>query len=97
MKTGKMWRFMKEMNNRFLLLIVMAMVLCGCKQVQRAEQLKGNEEEAEGEADNVNREGIYALPGDYNVDFPMTWWHTLIRFAGKGRMWLRIPMKRKTP
>ena len=61
---------MKEMNNRFLLLIVMAMVLCGCKQVQRAEQLKGNEEEAEGEAVNVNREGIYALPGDYKVDFP---------------------------
>lgn len=52
-KTGKMWRLMKKLNNRFLLLIVMIMVLYGCKQGQKAEQLKGNEEEIEGEVVNI--------------------------------------------
>lgn len=59
---------MKKLNIGFFVLIVMSMILYGCKQEQKAGQQEGTEEEIEG--DVVNREGIYSLPGDYKVDFP---------------------------
>ena len=59
---------MKKQNIDIFVLIVMSVVLFGCKQEQKTGQQEVAEEEAECEV--VNRVGIYALPGDYEVDYP---------------------------
>lgn len=52
----------------FFVLIVILMVLFGCKQGQKTEQQECTEEDTEVEV--VSREGICLLPGDYEVDYP---------------------------
>ena len=59
---------MKKQFIVIFVLIVMLVVLFGCKQKQKTGQQEGAEEETECEV--VNRVGIYALPGDYEVDYP---------------------------
>lgn len=86
---------MKKQNIDIFVLIVMSVVLFGCKQEQKTGQQEVAEEEAECEV--VNRVGIYALPVIMKWITPKTWWHILILFAGKVLMWLRTLMKRKIP
>ena len=59
---------MKKQYIVIFVLIVMLVVLFGCKQEQKTGQQEGAEEETECEV--VNRVGIYALPGDYELDHP---------------------------
>lgn len=59
---------MKELTVKTIILLVMWMALFGCKQGQKNEQQEGTREEVE--SDTVIREGIYALPGDYEVTHP---------------------------
>ena len=59
---------MKKQFIVIFVLIVMLVVLFGCKQKQKTGQQEGAEEETECEV--VNRVGIYALPGAYERHFP---------------------------
>ena len=60
---------MEKTNIRLLIVVAMCMALISCKQSKNvAEQQEGADTETESEV--VFREGIYALPGDYEVDHP---------------------------
>lgn len=48
------------------LALVISMTLFGCRHGQKIEQ----QEELEVDSETINREGIYKLPGDYEMDYP---------------------------
>lgn len=55
-------------RKRYLSLVAFCIFLCGCKQGPKGEQEVVDTEIEED--DTICREGIYALPGEYQVDFP---------------------------
>jgi len=70
---------MKKLNIVYLVLFVLLMTLYGCKQEQKTEQQERTEVDSDSE---VIREGIYALPGDYEVNYPkdlVTYFDSLCR------------------
>lgn len=59
----------------YLILVAILMALFGCKQGHKTEQPQEiteakTEIETEIESENYVREGIYALPGEYKLDYP---------------------------
>lgn len=60
---------MKNIEFKLLGLVFFCMAIHGCKQGQKTEQQQ-KETETAIESDTIIREGIYALPGDYEVDHP---------------------------
>lgn len=54
---------------RFLGVVALCMLFYGCKPGSQSGQYDGTDSEID-ENDTIRREGIYALPGDYQVDMP---------------------------